>query len=294
MSDPQIPADTGKHRRANIESHEATPVAPPPSVTRRLVTNLVPPILAGILVILAYAWVRSGLPPHRQFLMPSGTGIWELAFGIPDFVLELLRRSVTTMAIAVTGLGLSISFGCVMGIVMFRFLFLEKAIFPYLVVLQSVPVLAIVPLIQSALGFGFMPKVLIVALFTFFAVPTTLLLGLKSVDRNILNLFKLQNASWWVTLRRACLPFAGPTLFAGFSISGSLAVIAAITSELFFLSGEGGLGQLLMNAKIDFKYEQMYAALIMASVLSIAVYLFFKWLGNRLFSHWHEASGKQQ
>lgn len=287
-------AARGTARKANIEAHSAVPIPTPPGLAHKLLTSLVPPILAGILVILLYAMVRSSLPTHRQFLMPSAQGLWDLAFAVPGFVPELLSRSVTTMAIAVTGLALSISFGCLMGIVMFRFLFLEKAIFPYLVVLQSVPVLAIVPLIQSALGFGFMPKVLIVALFTFFAVPTTLLLGLKSVDKNILNLFKLQGATWRTTLIKACLPSAGPTLFAGFSISGSLAVIAAITSELFFLSGEGGLGQLLMNSKIDFKYEQMYAALIAASVLSIAVYLFFKWLGNRLFSHWHEASEKRQ
>ncbi len=279
-------------KRPVVESYAPQPVPAPPTLAQKLMTNLLPPVLLGLLVLVAYALVRNSLPPHRQFLMPSATGLWELALGLPDFRVELVRRTGVTIGIAVTGIALTIPTAIVIGIVMFRFYVLEKAIFPFLVALQSVPVMAIIPLIQSALGFGLAPKVLIVVLFTFFAIPTTLLLGLKSVDKNILNLFRLQGASWWVMLRKACFPSAAPTLFAGLKISGSMAVIAAIVSELFFLSGEGGLGQLLMNSKIDFKYEQMYAALIAASILSISVYLLFNWLGNRLFSHWHESSQK--
>jgi NitT/TauT family transport system permease protein len=152
-----------------------------------------------------------------------------------------------------------------------------------------VPVLAIIPLLQSLLGFGFLPKVLIVALFTFFAIPTTLLAGLKSIDPGVLDLFRLRGAGWWTTLRKAGLPSALPSLFAGLKISASMAVIGAIVSELFFVSGDGGLGQMLINAKIDFQYEAMYSALIVSSAMSIAVYLAFNWLGRSLLSAWHPA-----
>lgn len=279
--------------KAHVERFGPQPLPSVPSIPRQIVRNLLPPLAFGIIIVTIYGFVRSGLPVHRQFLMPSAEGLWSQAFAIPAFRQELLERALTTIGIAVSGLAVSIPVGILLGIFMFRILALEKAVFPYLVALQSIPIMAVVPLIQSALGFGFLPKVLIVVLFTFFAIPTTLLLGLKSVDRNILDLFRLQNASWWVMLRKAGLPSAAPTLFAGLRISGSLAVIAAIVSELFFLSGKGGLGQLLMNAKIDFKYEQMYAALIVASALSITVYIAFNWLGNRLFAHWHESGGLQ-
>ncbi|WP_176084511.1 ABC transporter permease subunit [Martelella sp. HB161492] len=279
---------------AKITRYAARPLPGPPSIARRMTRELLPPVLMGIVIIIAYHALRSTLPEHRLFLMPDSHGMWDQVLTKPDFLTELFTRSLTTISIALAGLLISIPLGIVLAIVMFRFYVMEKAVFPYLVALQSIPVMAIIPLIQSAIGFGFFPKVLIVALFTFFAIPTTLLLGLKSVDRNIINLFKLQNASWWVMLKKAGLPSSAPTLFAGLRISGSLAVIAAIVSELFFLSGRGGLGQLLMNAKIDFKYEQMYAALIMSSALSIAVYLMFNWLGNRLFSNWHESGGKPQ
>ena len=279
---------------AEIERYQPKPLKRPPGFARRLAHSLIPPLAMGIAVVILYAAVRSGLPEHRQFLLPGADGMWQNAISNREFMAELGLRALTTIAIALSGLAISIPVGILLGILMFRYYVAEKAVFPYLVALQSIPIMAIIPLIQSALGFGFLPKVLIVALFTFFAIPTTLLLGLKSVDRNIIDLFRLQNAGWWVILKKAGLPSATPTLFAGLRIAGSMAVIAAIVSELFFLSGKGGLGQLLMNAKIDFKYEQMYAALLAASALSIGVYLGFNWLGNRLFAHWHDSGAGQE
>lgn len=279
-------------QRPAVERHAARPRMTPPGRLSRLGASLLPPLVMGVLVALAYIWTRSSLEPHRQFLMPTPEGLWTQAFSRPDVLGQLLNAAITTLSIALAGLALSIPIGLLLGMAMFRFHVMEKAIFPYLVALQSIPILAIIPLLQSALGFGFLPKVLIVALFTFFSIPTTLLLGLKSVDRGIIDLFRLQKAGWVTMLLKAGFPSAAPTLFAGLRISAGLAVIGAIVSELFFLSGPGGLGQMLINAKIDFKYEQMYAALLVSSVLSIGVYLLFVWLGNRLFSAWHESGNR--
>lgn len=254
---------------------------------------VVPPlILFGLLMVL-YAWTRAGLEEHRQFLMPSATSLWTQAFGLAEVRHELFGRALTTLAIALSGLAISIPIGILLGVIMFRALILERALFPNIVALQSIPTLAIIPLIQTALGFGTLPKVLIVAKFTLFAIPITLLLGLKSVDRGIIDLFRLQGAKWHTILFKACFPSAAPALFAGLRIAASLAVISAIVSELFFLAGRGGLGQMIINAKIDFKYEQMYAALITATALSVCVYILFTWLGNRLFAKWHESGASQ-
>jgi NitT/TauT family transport system permease protein len=279
-------------RKLAVERYLAKPLAARPGMSQRFAAALLPPLLMGVLVVIAYIWTRSGLETHRQFLMPTLEGLWTQAFSQPAVLGQLFNAAVTTLSIALAGLAISIPIGMLLGVVMFRFQVMEKAIFPYLVALQSIPILAIIPLLQSALGFGFLPKVLIVALFTFFSIPTTLLLGLKSVDRSIIDLFRLQKAGWPTMLIKAGFPSAAPTLFAGLRISAGLAVIGAIVSELFFLSGPGGLGQMLINAKIDFKYEQMYAALLVSSVLSISVYLLFSWLGNRLFSEWHESGGR--
>lgn len=277
-----------------VQRYGSQPLPPTPGIATRVLTTFAPPLLMGLAILALYLWTRSGLEPHRQFLMPSAADLWDKAFSLPAVRAELASRFLTTLSIALTGLCISIPIGAALGVVMFRFHVMEKAIFPYLVALQSIPILAIIPILQTALGFGFLPKVLIVALFTFFSIPTTLLLGLKSIDRGVIDLFTLQGANWFLMLRKAGFPSAAPALFAGLRISAGLAVIGAIVSELFFLAGRGGLGQMLINAKLDFKYEEMYAALLVSSAMSIGVYLFFSWLGNRLFSEWHESGGKSK
>lgn len=263
------------------------------SALMRGIITVLPPLAVAALLLLLYAWIRSNLEEHRLFLMPSATALWENAFSRPEVWADLGSRALVTISIALAGLAISIPLGIVVGLIMYRFFVLERGLFPNIVALQAIPMLAVIPLIQTALGFGFMPKMLIVAKMTFFAIPTTLLLGLKSVDRGAIDLFRLQNANWFVMLWKCALPSAAPSLFAGLRISASMAVVGAIVSELFFLAGKGGLGQMIINSKIDFKYEQMYAALIASTLLSVGVYLFFSWLGNRLFSEWHESGGKQ-
>jgi len=277
----------------NLVTHEPVPFAPQKGLMSRLTMLVVPPIILFVLLLIGYAMVRANLEPHRQFLMPSGYALWDSAFGLPQVRAELLERAITTLGIALAGLSVSIPIGILLAVIMFRALILERAMFPNIVALQSIPTLAIIPLIQTALGFGTLPKILIVAKFTLFAIPITLLLGLKSADRGIINLFRLQGASWTTILFKACFPSAAPALFAGLRIAASLAVISAIVSELFFLAGRGGLGQMIINSKIDFKYEQMYAALITATFMSVCVYVAFTWLGHKLFSEWHESGGKE-
>ncbi len=261
--------------------------APRRSAWRRTLSRAAPPLALGLVLCGLYAWGRSGLEPYRRFLMPDAAALWTGAFASAPVRAELVRAALFTAGIAAAGLAVSIPVGMGLGLLMFRWRFMERAVFPYLVALQSVPVLAVVPLMQSLLGFGFLPKVVIVVLFTFFAIPTTLLLGLRSLDAGVADLFRLQGAGWWTTLRKAGLPSALPSLFAGLGISASLAVVGAIVAELFFISGDGGLGQMLVNSRIDFKYEEMYAALIVASAMSIGVYLLFDALGRRLLAPWH-------
>lgn len=278
----------------NCVYHPPRPLRGTRSKTVRIALAILPPLLLGIVFAALYFYARSSLEDYRRFIMPDPASIWEGGFASAPVRAELLRAAGVTAMIAITGLAITIPFGMVLGILMFRSLWIERAVSPYLVVLQSIPVLAVIPLLQSLLGFGFLPKVLIVTLFTFFAIPTTLLLGLKSLDPGILELFRLEKASWFTTLRKAALPYALPSLFAGLRICASLAVIGAITSELFFISGDGGLGQLLINSKVDFLYEQMYAALIVSAAMSMGVYLSFGWLGRKLFAHWHESAGAKE
>jgi NitT/TauT family transport system permease protein len=241
-------------------------------------------VLAG-----AYAYFSWRLDDTRQFLMPPFGDLWREGLADGETVSELWSGLALTARVAIQGLALAIVAGCLLGVAMFRFRWLERAGYPYLVALQSVPILAVTPLLMVAFGYGVWPKTLICVIISFFPIPTTLLLGLRSVDRGMVDLFRLHDASWLTTLRKLALPHAAPALFAGLRISAGLAVVGAIVGELFFRGGDEGLGQLIIDYRTELRYEAMYAALVWSSALSISVFAFFSWLGNRLFSAWHES-----
>ena len=249
------------------------------------------PALLGLALLALYAYMRGQLEGFRKFLLPSFDEMWRDVFTQPDVLGELALGLFITIQIAAGGLTLSIVFGVLIGVLMFRYRWLERAAFPYLVVLQSIPILAIAPLFQLAFGFGLTPKILIAFLVSFFSIPTTLLLGLKSVDRGMTDLFRLHGASWATTLWKLGLPAALPAFFSGLRIAAGLAVIGAIVGELFFQTGQGGLGQMLIDAKANFEYPKMYAALALSSLLSISIFLLFTALGDRLFA-WHGSSAR--
>lgn len=255
----------------------------------RQIPTVAPPAIMFLLLMLVYWYFHQRLSSNRKFLMPGFGDIWSKGLADGSTVSELWGGLRLTARLAFQGLGISILLGGLLGVAMFRFRWLERANSPFLVALQSVPILAIVPLIQVALGYGLWPKTLVCVIISFFPIPTTLLLGLRSVDQDMVNLFRLQGASWTTTLRKLALPNAMPTLFAGLRISSGLSVIGAIVGELFIRGGADGLGSLLVEYRTEVKYEQMYAALVWSSLLSISVYVFFTVLGNRLFRSWHDS-----
>jgi NitT/TauT family transport system permease protein len=255
----------------------------------RQIPTVAPPAIMFLLLMFVYWYFHQRLSANRKFLMPGFGDIWSKGLADGSTVSELWSGLRLTARLAFQGLGISILLGGLLGIAMFRFRWLERANSPFLVALQSVPILAIVPLIQVALGYGMWPKTLVCVIISFFPIPTTLLLGLRSVDQDMVNLFRLQGASWTTTLRKLALPNAMPTLFAGLRISSGLSVIGAIVGELFIRGGADGLGSLLVEYRTEVHYEQMYAALVWSSLLSISVYVFFTVLGNRLFRSWHDS-----
>jgi NitT/TauT family transport system permease protein len=256
---------------------------------RRQVPQVLPPVVMFFVLLGVYWFFHNRLSSNRKFLMPWLGDIVTKGLFDSNTAGDLWGGLQLTARLAFQGLAISILLGGLLGIAMFRFRWLERANYPFLVALQSVPILAIVPLLQVAFGYGLWPKTLVCVIISFFPIPTTLLLGLRSVDQGMVNLFRLQGASWFTTLRKLALPNAMPVLFTGLRISSGLSVIGAIVGELFIRGGADGLGSLIVEYRMEVHYEQMYAALVWSSLLSITVYVFFTILGNRLFRSWHES-----
>lgn len=257
--------------------------------------GIVVPAIVGLLVV-GGVWELAStelMSRQRRFLLP--TPVQVLSDGLFDAT--TMRQISTslwlTTRLSLFGLGVAVVAGVGVGTFMFRFRWAERATYPYLVALQAVPVLAIAPLMTVLFGYSFWAKSVVVVIISFFPIPTTLLLGMKSVDRGLIDLFRLNGASWWIRLKKLYLPNALPSFFAGLRISAGLSVIGAIVGELFFQQGRPGLGQLIYAYQANMQYPQLYSAIIISSLLGITIFTVFGWVGHRAIRSWHESEAER-
>jgi NitT/TauT family transport system permease protein len=259
---------------------------------RSKVGAIVPVIAAFFVLVGLWEFASTQLiSPQRRFLLPTPGQVLSDGLLNSTTMHQIADGLWLTTKLALFGLAVAIVLGIAVGTFMFRFRWAERSTYPYLVALQAVPVLAIAPLMTVLFGYSFWSKSIIVVMIAFFPIPTTLLLGMKSVDSGLVDLFQLNGASWWTRYRKLCFPNALPYLFTGLRISAGLCVIGAIVGELFFQQGSPGLGQLIYAYETNLQYPQLYTAIFFSSLLGITIFTFFGWAGNRTIRSWHESAG---
>jgi NitT/TauT family transport system permease protein len=257
---------------------------------RRGLAVVAPSVVAFAILLAVWYLLAGRLSPERKFLLPTPDQV--LTRGIFDHqaFTETMDSMWLTTKLALSGLAVAIVLGTLLAVAMYQVKSLERAFYPYLVALQAVPILAIAPLMTVAFGYGFWSKAIVCVIIAFFPIATNTLLGLKSVDPGMRDLFTLQDAGWFTRLRKLALPSAMPAVFAGLRISAGLAVIGAIVGEQFFQKGDPGLGQRLVQYRVRLQYPQLYSCLIWSSLLGIAVFLVFGRLSNLALRSWHESA----
>ena len=201
---------------------------------------------------------------------------------------DLLAALRLSVVVALTGLAISIVVGVVWAILMSQARWVERSLFPYAVILQCVPILALVPLIGSTLGYSGQSRVFVCVLISLFPMVSNTLFGLQSVDRSQRDLFTLQRASRWTVLTKLQLPHAMPAIFAGMRISAGLAVVGAIVGDFFFRRGQPGLGILINNYASRLQLPELFATIITAALLGVVIFLVFGWLGRLAVGRWYE------
>ena len=257
---------------------------------RELLETVVPPVLLGGFFIGVWYFISyEVLPADRQFVLKPLHQVVEVGFLDWDNFGEILSGLWSSTKVALIGLGVAIAIGFVVAILMSQAKIVERAVFPFMVTLQAIPILAIVPLIGIAWGYGFTSRVVVCIIISLFPVIVNTLFGLVSADRAMHDLFTLHHANRLTRLRKLMFPAALPAIFAGLRISAGLAVIGAIVGDFFFGRGEKGIGQLLRQYANFLQGEELLASVIMSSVLGIAVFWTFGWLQNRIIGKWHEA-----
>ncbi|MFN3215567.1 MAG: ABC transporter permease [Acidimicrobiales bacterium] len=259
--------------------------------SRSAAESVLPPLLLGALVLGGWYYVSYiVLDPSRRFLLKPPHEVLQVGFLDWDNFSEILGGLWVSTKVALIGLLIAIAIGFVLAIVMSQSKLLERAIFPYMVTLQAIPILAIVPLIIFWFGTGQKSRLVVVVIIALFPIIVNTLFGLQSAERGMHDLFTLHHANRLTRLRKLMFPAAMPAIFAGLRISAGLSVIGAIVGDFFFARGEVGLGQLLQKYANRLMGEQLLAAVIMSSVLGVAVFLLFGWIQNRAIGKWYDQS----
>ena len=227
-------------------------------------------------------------PPH---LITPPHEVIDEAFMEPILRRAILEGLKWTAFTAIIGLMISIVLGMTLAVIMSQARWVERSIWPYLVALQAIPILAVVPIIAIVFGYGLNARILVTVMISIFPIVSNTLFGLLSVDPGQHDLFTLRRASRWTRLWKLQLPAAMPSVFTGFRIAAGLSVIGAVVGEQFFTRGrKKGVGRLLVEYASRTNYPAVYACLILAVLLGISEFIFFGWLQKLAVGRWYVPS----
>lgn len=191
------------------------------------------------------------------------------------------------LAAVVGGVGLAVLFT--------QSKFTEMSLYPYAVILQVTPVVAIAPLIKISVDSPFIAALICAWIVAFFPILSSTTTGLKSADHNLRDLFAVYGASRWQRLRHLQGPAALPYFLSGLRIAGGLALIGAVVAEFVIgTAGTGlGLASIILESSYRLNYPRMFAALILISALGVAIFAALSLLSHLLLRKWHESAVKR-
>jgi NitT/TauT family transport system permease protein len=251
------------------------------------VLRLAAPALVAIVALALWQGlvVAYDIPPY---LVPSPLAVARTLVADRALLVDALG---VTLGIALTALAISILLGALVALVFVQSRWIEMSFFPYAVLLQVTPIVAIAPLIIIWVKDTRIALVVCAVVVAIFPIISNTTLGLRSVDPGLLNLFRMCRASRWQILWRLRVPGALPYFFGGLRISSGLALIGAVVAE--FVAGTGGQGaglayQILL-AGIQLNIPRLFAALLLITLTGVALFGLTVWISRQVLSRWHES-----
>lgn len=273
---------------APVEARERTVLGLTPDTWFRILA----PLLIGVLALSAWEWaVRANEVP--SYILPGPLEIGRTL--IRDW--HSLSISLwITLQITFAALFVAAALGLALAVLFAQSRIIELSLFPYAVILQVTPIVAIAPLIIIWVDDIRIALLICAWIVAFFPILSNTTLGLNSADQNLSDLFRLYRASRWQVLRRLRLPTAMPYFLGGLRISGGLALIGAIVAE--FVAGTGGrasgLAYRILEAGYQLQIPRMFAALVLVSLTGIAIFLAMTLVSHLALRHWHESAMKER
>ena len=222
------------------------------------------------------------------YILPPPSRVAQALFN--DAGLLLRHGSVTLMEAAV-GFFIAVASGSLLALWLDHSPLVRRIVYPYLITSQTVPIVTLAPLFAMWFGFGYLPKILIVILVCFFPITISLLEGLASVDKELIDLMRSMGATSWQRYRWVKIPAALPSFFAGLKISGTYSIMGAVIGE--WIGGSMGLGVYMLRVRQSFATDRVFSVIVVIVLLSIMVLKLIQWMEKRTMP-WANVSRRQE
>ena len=246
------------------------------------------PAVVLALLLLAFWEVGVAVSSVPEWLLPAPSRIVEAGWEAAGLLREHVGR---TLLETVVGLAVSIVTGMTLAVLIDLSPALRRALYPLLVVSQTIPIMALAPLLVVWFGFGLLPRVLVVTLVGFFPIAMNTAQGLESTDPEIMALLASMGASRLQTLSKVRFPGALPAAFGGIRIAATYSVIGAVISE--WVGASKGLGIFMIRSANSFLTARLFAAIALTSILSVALFGLVL-ATERLLLPWYYAARRQE
>lgn len=252
---------------------------------------VLPPL--GVLVLVVAAWyliTYEVLAKDRRFLLPPPHEVLR-EFQNAEIRTDILDASWQSLKVALIGLAISFVLGTFLAMLMAQARWIERSLYPWAVFLQTIPILAIVPVIGFWFGYELSARVVVCVMIAVFPLIINPLQGLLGTDRGLHDLLTLARAGRLTRLAKLQIPSALPQVFVGLQTAAGLSIIGSVVGDFFFGRGDIGLGLLLSRYSADLQSAAMLATVIATSLLGVVVFWSFGVLGRRLVGRWSDAWG---
>ncbi len=257
---------------------------------RWLVEFVVPPLVLFVLIVIG--WQLAAAAIDQKFLLPRPLQV--LAAGRENAA-ALWAAACLTAGAAVAGFAVSLTVGLLVALIFSQSQIVQRSVFPYAIFLQTVPIVAIAPIIITWCGYGFQSVVIVATIISVFPIITSATAGLTLLDANLVELFEIYNASRWQTLVMLRLPNSVPYLVTAAKTSCGLAVIGAIVGEMFLGTSTTsfGLAHLITQTTGQLKTDYLYAAVFCSTMLGVGMFATVSAIGSLILRHWRFTTARR-
>lgn len=257
--------------------------------------NRAVPIVAALAGIAAIWYLVSDvvLPPSQRFLLPPPHVAFGVALSDPDVIGPMLEALVRSAEVAVVGLVLSCVIGIGWAVLMAQWTSAEKILYPYAVILQTIPILALVPLIGIWMGYSFAARTAVCVLIAIFPMISNTFFGLQSATPAAHDLFTLNRATRLQRLMKLEFPAAVPAMFTGLRTAAGQAVIGAIVGDFFFQQGAPGIGSLLRVYTQRLSMEPLLTAVTLTALFGVVFFSVFAALDRAVVGRWYGRAARR-